>query len=521
MDKYLHIHILDVLSQNNGIGRMVDIKPAFDNQLDTNEKRKYFKAQMDYLASQNLVQTNGKFEFLNWELLSGLYPIDNKKIEAMLIGNWQAYLADKLSLLGNREPIIIADVKPAQNTLAYPGTQVEAPVPAVPEKNTIMASARRDDKAADDHMPFTAKTHKPANNEPQLPPAVTADDSFLKEEDFLPYKVRNRQPRPEPRKNAEAAPPKPQPLNEDGEPVFTSPFTALRRKYVPPSTEEPGPIAHVPTPVATTQPDALPEEPVQPKAETDDDGSEHSGKATIYYTPPAPQPEPEPAPVPKPAFVPFRAAIQNHDQPAQPVANSDDVINPDAAPTEHLQQPAEALNETPTRTVEMPQPQQNTEPQKPHRIIGKVKRPEPEPEDIAFITARTASIKPAPITPPPVTQPAQPPAPAPQRVVNLSAAANTAPLPRPQHPVRQPAPMPAPPKPAAPVARAPIVAPGHSSIHFDTENNPFNSLGTITLSDKENKAKGTNWPVIIKWAIIALIVLVVIILFALYKKRYS
>jgi hypothetical protein len=148
-----------------------------------------------------------------------------------------------------------------------------------------------------------------------------------------------------------------------------------------------------------------------------------------------------------------------------------------------------------------------------------------EDVDVPIITARTAGLR-AKQVPPPEPEPVPEPPPVetiPQpRVVNLTsgaaAAAQTA-------------------RPAPPVA--PVVAPASAvpqnyqhlpppppsnfaAVRFDTDNNPFNSLGTIDLTtDDEVKPQIPAWAKILKWTVYSIIALVIIAAIVLYKMRYS
>lgn len=95
MPRSLHIQILEYLQQSNAVDAMVDIKPAFESELDTLQKRKELRAELDFLVSEKLIESKGSFDFLGWELVTGLYPLENKTIEVRLSGEWETYLALK------------------------------------------------------------------------------------------------------------------------------------------------------------------------------------------------------------------------------------------------------------------------------------------------------------------------------------------------------------------------------------------------------------------------------------------
>jgi len=492
MDKHLHIHILEVLQQNNAVGNMVDIKPAFTEELSTQEGRKNFKTQMDYLANENLIETNGKFEFLTWELLTGLYPIDNKKIEARLTGNWHSYLSkrgaskpDPSKILPPSPPAPAPAVKlglydaPA-TVLPYPGVKVDKPAP-VPEP--VKPSAVKADE--DDFEPFKIKN----------PKAHPDADKFLKEEDFLPFKTRNaNKPKPE-------EPPIPQ--------------------------DEPILISKHPAPVSKPEPLKAPAE-------------EPYFTAEAPYTPPAPEPEPEPVlkpePEKQPDLQPLAGIEVTYTAPKvdvpKPVSDVPDFsIGKTTYTAPKAEQPQDVAVTVKPFTPNTPAPATDTGIDKPARIQATVKRKNADDDDAPIITARTskrpaaeqqylADLEQQQQIPPPPPAPVVKESTGPS-VVNLrssTAAYQQEPAPvRPATPARPTTPAP------TEVYNQPPPSSNYAAIRFDTDNNPFNGLGKINLESAEDaKPKIPTWKIILKWAIIGFIALLVIAAIAIYnyKKRY-
>ncbi|MEO6523925.1 MAG: hypothetical protein ABIN91_19735 [Mucilaginibacter sp.] len=458
MDKHLHIHILDVLQQNNAIGNMVDIKPAFTDELNTQEGRKNFKTQLDYLVTENLIETSGKFEFLTWELLTGLYPIDNKKIEARLTGNWQSYLAKRGG--GKPDPAKILPVPPPApevklglydapaTVLPYPGVNIDKPKsPALPKPSALKADE-------DDFEPFKVKN-------PKAHPDAAI---FLKEEDFLPFKTRNANKA----KVVDAGIPQ-------GEPILisTNPNPASKPEPLKAPAEEPFFTAQAP------------------------------------YTPPAPEPEK------KPDIQPFSGSqttytVPKTDEPKPAGTQPDFSIGK----TTYSPPKSEAQKDIAV-TVKPFTPATNAaNAEKPARIPATVKRKAADDEEAPIITART-SKRPAAeqqyLADLTDLERQQQPVKQTPAVVNLrsSVAAYQDPA-----PARQDAPS------QNEVYNQPPSSSNYAAIRFDTENNPFNVLGKINLDTEDEKSKPNPlaWKNILKWAIIGFIALVVAVI-VIYKIR--
>jgi hypothetical protein len=259
MDKQLHLHILDVLQQNNAVDKMVDIKAAFATELETTKGRKHLKAQLELLVNEGLIET-GKFDFLGWELLNGLYQLDNKKIEARLIGKWQSFLSKRSAGI-KRQTVILPpspEPLPIANLKLYDTPTTGLPYPGV---NLNNADTPQIDPADE---PFKADT-------PEIKPR------YLNEDDFLPFKSRRaikvQHPNTPP---ANAAPPEnpnaPQelkPLNSQPftytapktgqpEPLADTDFTDAKSTYTPPRADV-GDIAVIVTPFKPAPPEPLPE----------------------------------------------------------------------------------------------------------------------------------------------------------------------------------------------------------------------------------------------------------------------
>jgi len=85
------VSILNFLREHNAATAVIDVKTPFLTELDTIEKRKAFKQALDTLTNEKLIVVNGSYDFLNWKLINGLYPIDDKIIEAKITPKGVAY----------------------------------------------------------------------------------------------------------------------------------------------------------------------------------------------------------------------------------------------------------------------------------------------------------------------------------------------------------------------------------------------------------------------------------------------
>jgi hypothetical protein len=91
MVRTFRIGILKYLRDNDVITTVTDIKTPFLSQLDTMEGRKAFKVALDGLSTEKLIVVSGSYDFLSWKLINGVYPIDDKVIEAKLTAKGQSY----------------------------------------------------------------------------------------------------------------------------------------------------------------------------------------------------------------------------------------------------------------------------------------------------------------------------------------------------------------------------------------------------------------------------------------------
>ncbi len=111
MIKSLRFQILEYLHQYNATMNTIDIKPGFIEKLDTVKKRREFKAELDYMISDGLI-TGGPYDFLNWELVSGLYPLDNKTINAKLT------YKGKASIQSESDPNYVSNLAEEENLIS-------------------------------------------------------------------------------------------------------------------------------------------------------------------------------------------------------------------------------------------------------------------------------------------------------------------------------------------------------------------------------------------------------------------
>ncbi|RKR84891.1 hypothetical protein BDD43_5144 [Mucilaginibacter gracilis] len=515
MDKQLYINILDVLQQSNAIDKMVDIKPAFDQELDTQEKRKNFKAQLDYLVAQGLIVTDGKYDFLGWQLLNGLYPVEGKKIEARLAGKWQSHIAYKRGVKG--EPPIIPMAAPALAPVARlglydapsaapsltpgVGPQQLAEPPLTAETDATPAANSNDDS---DFLPFKIKNPLQArsnNSNVNLKPEYFAplkakaeeaqtelnSDNFLKEDDFLPFKNKtipaeeleyeNRffreadfLPANTKRANAAAASTGNNLLNSN---PFASESTGTLTAATPEPEKAPLPPAKIPevpqefSPLKVTyspprvdvKPMVLTAKPFKPAPVNTPPESKTAPVAPL----PPQLTRPEPA---LPGAVTPPAATMPEPVPGPPIV-------PPAAPWRSMRSdPDEPILTARTASLLAAQPLPEPEAQTPIAAV--------EPE----VVKELAQPKVVKFAPPGAPTPKLADAAPPQRNIVLPPPSN------------------------------------YTQMRFDTDNNPFADLSTIYLANDEDKPKTLNLATLLKWAIAIAVFMGLVLVYLLTKKRY-
>lgn len=91
MVRAFRIGILKFLREHDATAVVTDIKNPFLSELDTMDKRKAFKQALDTLSNEKLIVVSGSYDFLNWKLINGLYPIDDKIIEAKITAKGLSY----------------------------------------------------------------------------------------------------------------------------------------------------------------------------------------------------------------------------------------------------------------------------------------------------------------------------------------------------------------------------------------------------------------------------------------------
>ncbi len=91
MVRAFRIGILKFLREHDATTVVIDIKNPFLSELNTMDKRKAFKQALDTLSNEKLIVVSGSYDFLNWKLINGLYPIDDKIIEAKITAKGLAY----------------------------------------------------------------------------------------------------------------------------------------------------------------------------------------------------------------------------------------------------------------------------------------------------------------------------------------------------------------------------------------------------------------------------------------------
>ncbi|WP_448702757.1 hypothetical protein ACFGVR_10425 [Mucilaginibacter sp. AW1-3] len=128
MVRAFRIGVLNFLREHNATTAVIDIKTPFLNELDTTDKRKAFKQALDTLANEKLIVVNGSYDFLNWKLINGLYPIDDKIIEAKITPQGLTY----------EQPDVVAD------DVADPEPPLDLPLPpAVKAISTLFTGTKK------------------------------------------------------------------------------------------------------------------------------------------------------------------------------------------------------------------------------------------------------------------------------------------------------------------------------------------------------------------------------------------
>ena len=139
MGSLLHIEILEYLQQNQADSGLTDVKAAFEKHLDTMPGRKELKAELDYLLDNQLAISTNRFDFLSWELLTGPYPLDKKKLELAITNKGEDCLQLQTTPRFTTPDVsAFADETPAydphslelpETVLRYPKPEENAPVP--------------------------------------------------------------------------------------------------------------------------------------------------------------------------------------------------------------------------------------------------------------------------------------------------------------------------------------------------------------------------------------------------------
>jgi len=127
MVRAFRIGILKFLREHDATTSVMDIKTPFLSELETMDKRKAFKQALDTLSNEKLIVVSGSYDFLNWKLINGLYPIDDKIVEAKITEKGLTY----------EQP-----AEPGAKTNAAP-ERIDMPLPpAVKALSTLFAGTR-------------------------------------------------------------------------------------------------------------------------------------------------------------------------------------------------------------------------------------------------------------------------------------------------------------------------------------------------------------------------------------------
>lgn len=179
MVRAFRLSILNFLREHNAITAVIDVKTPFLTELDTVEKRKAFKQALDTLSNEKMIVVSGSYDFLNWKLINGLYPIDDKIIEAKITARGLAYEPPREIVSSSAEteagPQLDMPLPPAVKTISkwLGGGTKEVTEQRLKRKMKKMG-------AKDTHLDFETPSHDPLYQTRHVP-AVTnpfIDDSF-------------------------------------------------------------------------------------------------------------------------------------------------------------------------------------------------------------------------------------------------------------------------------------------------------------------------------------------------------
>jgi hypothetical protein len=157
MVRAFRIGILNFLREHGATTAVIDIKNPFLSELNTMDKRKAFKQALDTLSNEKLIVVSGSYDFLNWKLINGLYPIDDKIIEAKITAKGLTYEQPAEVVQQEAEPEAPLDIPlpPAVKALStlFAGTK------GITEQR--LKSKMKKMGAKESHLDFQKKTEEP------------------------------------------------------------------------------------------------------------------------------------------------------------------------------------------------------------------------------------------------------------------------------------------------------------------------------------------------------------------------
>ncbi|OCX52682.1 hypothetical protein BEL04_14645 [Mucilaginibacter sp. PPCGB 2223] len=171
------VGILNFLREHNATTAVIDIKNPFLTELNTIDKRKAFKQALDTLSNEKMIVVSGSYDFLNWKLINGLYPIDDKIIEAKITAKGLSYQApaevnDKVA--EPDEPLDLPLPPPVKAISSwFGGGTKEVTEQRLKRKMKKMG-------AKDSHLDFQKPSDEPQYQTKHVPAVVNpfVDDSF-------------------------------------------------------------------------------------------------------------------------------------------------------------------------------------------------------------------------------------------------------------------------------------------------------------------------------------------------------
>lgn len=157
MVRAFRIGILKFLREHDATTAVINIKDPFLSELDTMDKRKAFKQALDTLSNEKLIVVSGSYDFLNWKLINGLYPIDDKIVEAKITAKGLMYEppADVVPHAAEPEPPLDIPLPPAVKALStlFAGTK------AITEHRLKLKMKKMG--AKESHLKFEKKADEP------------------------------------------------------------------------------------------------------------------------------------------------------------------------------------------------------------------------------------------------------------------------------------------------------------------------------------------------------------------------